>query len=122
MNMRKKEPPVGGNFLEYIPVRNDSLRWETDPRGTVTLFVENTGLFNRAAQKLLGRPRYSQIHLDKVGSFVWPFIDGKTDIIGLGKVVEERFGDEAKPLYERLAKYFQILESYHFVRLVRKQP
>ena len=29
--------------------------------------------------------------------------------------LEEKFGEKANPLYERLAKYFQILESYHFI-------
>ena len=29
--------------------------------------------------------------------------------------VKEKFGDEAEPLYERLAKFFQILESYNFI-------
>lgn len=57
------------------------------------------------------------MHLDEMGSFVWPLIDGEKTILEIGKAVEERFGDEAKPLYERLVKYFQILESYHFIYL-----
>ena len=41
--------------------------------------------------------------------------DGEKNIIELGKEVEKHFGEKANPLYERLAKYFQILDSYHFV-------
>ena len=35
----------------------------------------------------------------------------------LGKEVVAHFGEEAAPLYERLAKFFQVLESYHFIKL-----
>lgn len=45
----KKEQP---NYLDKIPTRAD-LAWSTDEAGIVTLHKENTGLFNRAAQKLL---------------------------------------------------------------------
>ena len=31
------------------------------------------------------------------------------------KIVEKQFGEKANPLYERLARYFQILESYRFI-------
>ena len=67
------------------------------------------------AQKFFKKPKISYVHLDEMGSFVWPLIDGEMDIIELGKKVEEHFGEKANPLYERLAKYFQILESYNFI-------
>ena len=51
----------------------------------------------------------------KMGSFIWPLLDGKINITELGKLVEKEFGDEAQPLYERLAQYFRILDSYHFI-------
>ena len=39
------------------------------------------------------------------------------NITEIGEAVDEHFGEKAHPLYERLAKYFQILESYGFVKL-----
>ena len=42
-------------------------------------------------------------------------MDGEKDIIAIGKEVEEQFGEKANPLYERLAKFFQVLDSYHFI-------
>ena len=36
-------------------------------------------------------------------------------ITDIGALVEERFGESAHPTYERLAKFFQILDSYGFV-------
>ena len=112
--MKKKEV-ISRNYLEKIPMRPDSINWSKDDEGIVTLDIENKGFFNTIAQKFFRKPRVSHIHLDKMGSFVWPLIDGETDIAGIGTLVKEEFGDEANPLYERLAKYFQVLDSYGFV-------
>lgn len=103
------------NYLERIPVRKEDLRWETDEKGMVTLYVHNTGLMKKITQKLFKKPEYTQVHLDENGSFVWPLVDGEKNIIELGVEVKERFGEKAEPLYPRLAKFFQILESYGFV-------
>ena len=114
--MKKKKEVISQNYLEKIPVRPAHITWSANEEGIVTLDIENTGLFNRVAQKLLHKPKVSHIHLDETGSFVWPLIDGEKNIIELGKYVEEHFGEKANPLYERLAKYFQILDSYGFVK------
>ena len=111
--MRKKQR---GNYLDRKPLRNEKISWSVND-GRVTLEIENRGIWNTLFQKVLKKPRISYIHLDEMGSFVWLLIDGEKSILELGKEVEGRFGDEAKPLYERLAKYFQILESYHFIML-----
>ena len=110
----KRKNKMTENYLERIPVKAD-MKWTADDKGIVTLEIENKGLFNRISQKLFKKPRVSYIHLDRMGSFVWPLIDGEKNILELGKFVKEEFGDEANPLYERLAKYFQILSSYGFV-------
>ena len=104
------------NFLEKKPQRNPDINW-SEKDGQVTLEIENKGVFNRLAQKLLKKPKISYIHLDETGSFIWPLIDGETDIIALGEKLKEHFGDKAEPLYERLSKYIKILESYGFVKL-----
>ena len=110
-----KKKVISENYLLRVPSRPDSIEWSVDDDGNVTLMIENTGWVNRLVQKLFFRPRYSQIHLDKFGSFVWQTMDGVMDITAIGRLVEEQFGEEAHPLYERLATYFQILDSYHFV-------
>ena len=102
------------NYLEKIPVRGD-FKWTADDKGIVTLEIENKGAFNKICQKLFKKPRISYVHLDKMGSFVWPIIDGEKSILDISKEVDKEFGEEAKPLYERLSKYFQILSSYGFV-------
>ena len=50
-----------------------------------------------------------------MGSFIWPLFSEDKDIVALGKVVSEKFGDKAEPLYERLSEYIKRLASYGFV-------
>ena len=110
-NMSKKNQE---NFLEIKPKRASNIRWSVRDE-IVTLEIENKGLFNRLAQKFLKKPQVSFIHLDVMGSFIWQLSDGKLSIIEIGKLVQERFGEKANPLYERLSKYISILQSYGFL-------
>lgn len=103
------------NYLEKIPVHKEGIGWSADENGIITLEIENKGVFNRIAQKLFKKPKISYVHLDELGSFVWPIINGEKNITEIGKAVDEHFGEKAHPLYERLAKYFQILDSYSFI-------
>lgn len=113
--MRKKKVVIKRNYLEKIPVRNPDIKWDTDQKGLIALKIENKGWANRIAQKLFRRPKMSYIHLDENGSFIWPLIDGERDIIKIGEMVDEHFGEKAHPLYERLAQFMKILESYKFI-------
>lgn len=117
MARRKKEQV---NYLDMIPVRAD-LAWSADEDGIITLEIENKGVMNTIAQKVFRKPRISYVHLDQMGSFLWPLIDGTQTVYDLAAPVKERFGEEAEPLYPRIAKYFQILASYDFVRLTPKK-
>ncbi|MEE0928206.1 MAG: PqqD family protein [Acutalibacteraceae bacterium] len=112
--MRKKNT-IAANYLDKIPVKNPTIGWTADEEGIVTLEIENKGLVNRIFQKILKKPKITYIHLDENGSFVWPLIDGEKTITELGLTVKEHFGDKAEPLYERLAKFIQILDSYGFI-------
>ncbi len=103
------------NYLERCPLRPEHIPWSTDENGIVTLDIENKGIMNRIAQKLFKKPKVTHIHLDEIGSFVWPMIDGNRTIAEMGEPLEEHFGEKAKPTYERLAQFFKILESYGFV-------
>ena len=111
MKMSKKNSK---NYLEFVPIRN--IERFSEENGVITLEIENKGVFNRIAQKLLKKPKISYIHLDEMGSFVWPLIDGERNITDIGVFVKDHFGDKAEPLYERLAKYFKVLESYGFIK------
>lgn len=105
------------NYLDLIPLRIEKFKWNQDEAGNVTVFVENTGLFNRLAQKLLKKPKVSQVHLEEFGSFIWPLIDGKLSVYDIAQLVQKEFGQKAEPLYERLSVYMQTLENYGFIQL-----
>jgi hypothetical protein len=108
--MKKQE-----NFLDKVPCRNESITWSEDTEGIVTLEIENKGVFNTIAQKLFKKPRISYVHLEEIGSFIWKRIDGKKSVSALADELKEEFGDKAEPLYERISKYIQILNSYNFI-------
>lgn len=110
--MKKKQET---NYLEKIPVHPEGISWKTDESGIVTLEIENKGVMNRICQVLFKKSKVSYIHLDKTGSFVWPLIDGKKSIAELAADVDAHFGEEAHPLYERLAQFFRVLDSYKFI-------
>ena len=103
------------NYLEKKPICKNGLNWSKDESGNVTLEMENKGVANRIMQKLIKKPKTSYIHLDEMGSFIWPLMDGEKDILEIGKFVEEHFGEKANPLYERLSQYFKTLEKYNFI-------
>lgn len=103
------------NYLERIPVRTTGIRWSLDDEGVVTLEIDNKGIFNKLAQVLLKKPKISYIHLDKIGSDVWLLIDENANISRIADALFLKYGDEINPLYERISKYFSILESYGFI-------
>ena len=103
------------NYLERIPARKETFRFTENKEGLVTIEIDNKGFFNRLLQKIAKKPPVTYIHLDENGSFVWKAIDGKRNIIEIGKLVEEHFGDAANPVYERLVKYIAMLERSGFI-------
>ncbi len=113
---RKKE-----NFLDYVPLKNPKFTW-TEEDGIVTVDMIHSGFYAAVAQKLFHRPRVSHIRLDEYGSFLWLHMDGQRDITALGRLMEERFGQAAQPIYSRLTKYMQTLYNNKFVAFQRPKP
>ena len=102
------------NLLDFVPSRSSRFRFEVDESGLVTIFVENKGFFNFIAQKILKKPRFSQVHLDNLGSFVWNSIDSKKTVKEIADALGEKFGKDAEPLYQRCALYMNMLKKYGF--------
>ena len=53
-------------------------------------------MFNTIAQKVFGKPRFSKVHLDEMGTFIWPEIDGAKTVQELALLVKEHFGDKGR--------------------------
>ena len=103
------------NYLDKVAVYHSDCRFEVSEDHKVTILIEHKGFFFWITQKLLGKPRISQIHLDKMGNYIWRQIDGKRSIYEIAQLVEQEFGEEAEPLYPRIVQYFQMLYRYGFI-------
>ena len=119
-NKKSKKEVLDINYLDLIPVRAEELQWFKDRRDRIVLKVENTGLFNKIAQKVFNKPQFTKVHLDQQGTFIWPLIDGERTVADIAALVKDEFGEAAEPLYPRIVKYFQIVESYHFIKFANK--
>lgn len=107
--MAKKE-----NYLDKVPFIPERVKWEEDD-GKVFVIQEHKGFFPFIANKIFNTPKKSRVELEAFGTFVWKSIDGKRTIFDIGKLVSQKFGKEAEPLYERLSKYFYTLKDLKFV-------
>ena len=113
----QKNKKISKNYLEYIPYHNPAYEYVVDEEGHVTIFQENKGFFYFLTQKLLKKPRVSQIHLDEMGYYIWPLMDGERSVLQIAELVKARFQDKAEPLYHRLVTYIATMERYGFVCL-----
>lgn len=118
--MSKRKKAISKNYLELIPRPSNKYSSMIDEQGAVTILQENKGLFHWLAQKMFQKPRISQIHLDDMGNFIWPLMDGEHSVNEIAVLVREKFGEKAEPLYPRLVQYFRNLERYGFVESDRK--
>lgn len=109
--MKKKDSK---NYLDFIPVKNPEIEYETDEDGIITVLIEWKGFYHKIAQRLFHRPRVSDIRLDKLGSFVWLTIDNEKDVHQLSREFESQFPGTEKSL-SRLIKYLEILHDNHLI-------
>lgn len=108
------------NYLDYVPKHNSLFECRENKKGHVEVKVHNKGIFNRIAQLIARKPRYSYIELDDFGTFVWHSIDGVRSIYDIGQIVKEHFGDKAEPLYERLCYFIKLLHKNQFIVYMNK--
>ena len=103
------------NYLDYVYSIKNDLIWTRSESGEVIIDMENKGITNRIAQKFFKRPKVSHITLEGMGSFIFTCIDGTRSVYEIGKLVKEKYGEEAEPLYERLSVYMKRLEELKFI-------
>ena len=77
----KRNKTVGKeNYLDKVPAFSEKLSWRQEDDGLVTILMENTGIFNRIFQVFFKKPKVSYIHLDEMGSFILPLVDGRRSV------------------------------------------
>lgn len=110
-----KNMEVSENYLERCPLRKEGIVWRKEKNGLVVLEIPNVGWMSWIAKKVFRKPMVSYVHLEEIGSLIWQQMDGKKDILAIGTLVSERFGEMVEPLYERMTQYVQMLERCNFI-------
>lgn len=103
------------NYLDLVPTIRTDLNWKEKDSGAVVIIRENRGITFRIAHRLYGTPRETKITLDEYGNFIWHLIDGKNSVYAIALKVKDKYGEKVEPLFERICKYFKILEDNKFV-------
>lgn len=104
------------DYMNHVALYNDKLDWQISENGYVNLTIENKGIYNKIAQKLFRKPRYTNIELDCYGSRLWLYIDGKSTIYEIFMQMTYAFPDE-KNMYERVNRFVAILQKNSFIKI-----
>lgn len=115
---RKKK--LDQNYLDFVPALNPAYEWYVDEDGIVRIQVVHKGFINRIAQRVFYAPEKSKLALDVFGSFVWQRINGSRTVYDIGELVKEEFGEDAEPLYPRLARFLQLLKNNGYIGIQEK--
>ena len=102
--MSKKSKKNEKNYLDFIPVKNPDIEYETDENGIVTVFIEWKGFYHKIAQKIFRRPRVSDIKMD----------NDEKDVHQLSKEMESEFPKMEKSL-SRLIKFLEIMKDNNLI-------
>ncbi|SHK53658.1 PqqD family protein [Paramaledivibacter caminithermalis] len=107
------------NFLELIPIKKTSQKWQLNEDGLVQIIIPREGVLDKLVRVFFKTPKVMRIDLDAIGSCVWNSIDGKKNIREIAEILKDEFGKEVDPLYERLGTYINILRNNKFIILER---
>lgn len=111
---KKNQPEF--NLLDLIPHRERD--FDVDEEGLVTVSVPR---FKHDWMMRNLVPRWKNPHirtrLDAVGSFVWLQCDGSTPTGEIAARMQERFGEEVEPVYDRLKLFLQLMTRRTWIRL-----
>jgi hypothetical protein len=105
------------NLLKMKPVR--IRKWKPNPndKDLVTIIIPR---FNTKFGKKLGRifniKQTYHVNLEKYGSSVWRLCNGEATVKDIGDVLQEQYGEDVEPLYERLSFYLTLLERNKLIR------
>ena len=102
------------NLLALIPVRN--IKWETSEDGNVVLLRPKYrhAFLARILLPLMKKPHF-KIKLDDIGSYFWQNCDGSRTVKEIADLQEQKFGEEVKPLYDRISTFLQTLQRNRFI-------
>ncbi|MDM8129047.1 PqqD family protein, partial [Paraclostridium benzoelyticum] len=99
------------DVLNLVFKKNENIEYEVNDSGIVTIQEKQDHKIQRFFRKLRFKiPMYKKMELDEYGSFIFLQIDGKKNVEELGIKLEEKYGEESHPLYERLLLFLNHIE------------
>ncbi len=101
------------NTLEATPVR--CCKHETDTNGNVHVIVPKFKSEWINEVFLQRRPRNFKVKLDRFGSAGWLLIDGTRTVEAICREMEAQFGEEVRPIEERLSKFISLLYEQRYI-------
>jgi hypothetical protein len=102
------------NFPDLTPYR--LLEHKTGEKGLVDVLVPR--FRSKFGQKWIQprlKQKYIRANLDEIGSAIWLEINGERTIHEIAKIADDKFGDEIRPVYNRLAIFMKKLYQNGFI-------
>ncbi|MDI6802953.1 MAG: PqqD family protein [Bacteroidota bacterium] len=96
------------NILDLIPIRMFEYEVQEDEKVTLLIPKFRDKFLGKYLQPYIKRKFY-KVKLDKYGSFVWRQCDGRTTVNEIAERLRQKYGAEAEPAVERVAKFIQHL-------------
>ena len=60
---------------------------------------------------------FIKVKLDRFGSRAWLCCDGARTVGSIAEILENEFGEEVRPVHERIGKFIHLLKNRGFIRL-----
>ncbi len=98
------------NKLDLIPYINDKLIYEVREDNQVFVLFNNDKKIQKYLRMIgFGIPEQTTLDMDEYSSFVFLLIDGKRSVKEIGELIDQKYGLDAHPIYERLEVFMKFL-------------
>lgn len=106
--------------LNLVFKKSENVEYEVSSDGIVTILEKQDHKVQNFFRKLKFKiPMYKKMELDEYGSFIFLQIDGKKNVEELGIKLEEKYGEESNPLYERLLLFLNHIDvNCHYIEKI----
>ena len=107
------------DLLKYYPVQ--ICEYEENNGQIVVLYIKSKlsfvdkYFFRRLSQKP------TKIDLDEIGSYIWPYFDGKHSVEEIIEIAEKKFGAKIFPTEERISKFVMQMAETKLITLYQKK-
>ncbi|MDP2207382.1 MAG: PqqD family protein [Bacteroidota bacterium] len=108
MFKKKKSEYDGLNILDLIPIRMFEFEVQEDEKVTLLIPKFRDKILGKYLQPVI-KKKFYKVKLDSLGSFVWTQCDGRTTVNEIAERLRQKFGAEAEPAVDRVAKFIQHL-------------